>query len=66
MKLVGYAFYVIFGVSVVGGYGVAVSRGWEPLSAAEERRALPPEARSAPGAYRSHPVIWYGGFHGGK
>lgn len=53
------AFYVLFALLVIGGYGYAGMRGLEMSSA---------KTRIAPGGVRgAHTgVFWYGGYRGGK
>lgn len=61
------AFYLVFGLTVLGLYGAAEWRGWGP-SSGREARTNPRTLRDNPGSYR--PAYYYVGgsrrIRGGK
>lgn len=59
MKLV---LYMLFGVSVLGGYAVTAATGVDVSSTATHRSRLP--AGTPAGGYAAVPIVWRTGFHG--
>jgi hypothetical protein len=59
-----YVLYGIFGLTIVGGYGVMAAMGRSGHVYGEQgvRVQVPPSAD--PTTYQSAPVIWRTGFHG--
>ncbi len=56
-------FYLIFGIAVIGLYGLMSLTGREFGN--PERRVAPADARQSPGGYRSF-YFWHAGYQGGK
>jgi hypothetical protein len=50
--------YMVYGMIILGLYGLATWRGWEPGSA--RRGIIPQSVRQSPGGYRSY-NFWRGG-----
>ncbi|NOY90703.1 MAG: hypothetical protein GXP55_05785 [Deltaproteobacteria bacterium] len=64
-----YVLYILFGLTVLGGYVFVNVRGIEPFSASTEVRDMPTGTPGRPGAGTGRgprSLFWYGGFHGGK
>jgi len=58
-----YALYGLFGLSVVGGYGLStVGNSGRVVGARGQVVSAPPSTN--PESYRAVPVIWRTGFHG--
>jgi len=55
--------YSVFGLSIIGAYGVA-SMGATDMSSVPTQRASVPAQYRAAGAWRSSPMVWRTGFHG--
>ena len=55
--------YFVFGLIVVGAYGIVEANGW--VLQAAPRQVLPADARQSPGGYRSF-HFWHSGWRGGK
>jgi len=56
--------YPIFGLMVLGGYGLMTYRGVDPFATGTDERVAPPAVVAAPAAAAA---FWYGaGLHGGK
>jgi hypothetical protein len=70
MRFLYPAFYVLFGLSVVGGYGVSRVAAYDVWSTSVDRQTLGPQYRRGglPGGavYRPPAIFWYGGLAGGK
>lgn len=50
--------YAVYALTVLGLYGLATWRGWEPSS--PRRGVIPASVRQSPGGYRSY-NYWRGG-----
>ena len=61
----GHLRYLLFGLLVVGTFGVAQYRGWSLLRTSEVKN-LPRSVRDNPGAYRPHYAGRAGRTLGGK
>jgi len=58
-----YVLYPMFGLSVLGFYGVTAATATDMTSVQTQRSTIPAEYRSG-GSFRSAPIIWRTGFHG--
>ena len=58
-----YVLYSIFGISVIGLYGLTTATAADMSSVPTTHGAVPPEYRAS-GAWRTSPIVWRTGFHG--
>ena len=56
-----YFFYPVFGLAVVGGYGVSAATATDASSVSTQRSTVPAQYR---GSYAAAPIVWRTGFHG--
>lgn len=56
-----YLFYPLFGLSVVGAYGVSAATATDVSSVQTQRSSVPSQYR---GSYAAAPIVWRTGFHG--
>jgi uncharacterized membrane protein len=56
-----YIFYPMFGLGVVGAYGVTAATATDVTSVQTQRSTVPMEYRQS---YNAAPIIWRTGFHG--
>jgi hypothetical protein len=57
------ALYSVFGLGVIGLYGVSMATGGDMSSVPTTHGAVPAEYRAS-GAWRTSPMVWRTGFHG--
>jgi hypothetical protein len=58
-----YVLYSIFGISVIGLYGLTTATGGDMSSVPTTHGAVPAQYRAS-GAWRTSPMVWRTGFHG--
>lgn len=56
-----YILYPLFGLGVVGFYGISAATATDVTSVQTQRSTVPPEHR---GSFATAPILWRTGFHG--